>query len=171
METNRKTLIVAIGKNSEIGKNNDLLWHLPADMRFFKDSTQGGIVIMGRKNWDSIPEKYRPLSNRENIVLTRNDKFTADGAVVFSTWEACMDHCKSIKDKEIFIIGGAQIYEIALAAGDVDRMLITHVDAAFDADTFFPKWNEQDWEVAVIQEFTADEKNPFNFTIKEYRKK
>jgi dihydrofolate reductase len=167
----RKTLIVAIGKNGEIGKNNDLLWHLPADMRFFKETTQGGTVIMGRKNWDSIPEKFRPLANRENIILTRNNNFSAQGAQVFTNWDDCIAHCKSISDKEIFIIGGAQVYDLALSAGDVDRMLITHVDAAFDADTFFPKWNKQEWEETVIQNYPADEKNPFSFTIKEYRKK
>ena len=80
-------LIVAMDSERGIGKNNDLMWHLAADMRFFKETTSGHIVVMGRKNWDSIPTKYRPLSNRENVVLTRNTDFSAEGATVFHSLE------------------------------------------------------------------------------------
>lgn len=167
----RKTIIVAIGKNGEIGKNNDLLWHLPEDMKFFKDTTENSTVIMGRKNWDSIPERFRPLSNRENIVITKNTSFAAEGAIVFNSWDDCIKFCNQGNRKEIFIIGGAQIYQLAMDADDVDRMLITYVDESFDADTYFPTWNKEEWKAKVIKEFSANEKNPFNFTILEYTRK
>lgn len=166
-----KTIIVAIGKNGEIGKNNDLLWHLPEDMKYFKETTQDSTVIMGRKNWDSIPEKYRPLSNRENIVITKNKNFSADGAIVFNDWDSCMDYCNNAVKNTVFIIGGAQIYQLALISNDVDKMLITHVDGEFDADTYFPKWNPDEWQMKDIKEMAANDKNPYGFKIIEYKRK
>ena len=166
-----KIIIVAIGENSEIGKNNDLLWHLPEDMKFFKETTQKGTVIMGRKNWESIPERFRPLPYRENIVITKNTHFSADGAVVFHTWSDCMRYCTDRNKERVFIIGGAQIYQLALESGDVDKMLITHVEASFDADTFFPNWNPEEWNSNRIKTFAANEQNPHSFSIVEYIKK
>ena len=80
-------LIVALGRNNEIGKDNDLVWHLPRDMKFFKDTTAGHTVVMGRKNWESIPKKFRPLPNRQNIVLTRNENYSAPGAEVIKNFK------------------------------------------------------------------------------------
>lgn len=165
------TIIVAIGANGEIGKNNDLLWHLPEDMKFFKDTTQNSTVIMGRKNWDSIPEKYRPLSDRVNIVLTKNKDFSSEGALVFNEFEECLNHCEVKNTKKVFIIGGAQIYKLALAANCVDKMLITHVHASFDADTYFPAWDKEEWKENTLKDFKANDKNPCSFTIIEYTKK
>ena len=163
----KKSLIVAMGNNREIGKNNDLLWHLPMDMRFFKDTTEGHIVVMGRKNWDSIPERFRPLSNRENIVLTRNSTLKLDGATVFSSLSDVYQAYE--KDERIcFIIGGAQVYQLALEKEDIDELYITHVDADFDADTFFPAIDLSTWQSEVLFHHEKDQKHPYSFVVKRY---
>lgn len=153
-----------------IGKNNDLMWHLPADMKFFKETTSGQIVAMGRKNWDSIPERFRPLPGRENVVLTRNQDFSADGAKVFHSLEGALTHFQN-DERILFVIGGGEIYRMALELNCVDEMYITHVDATYGADTFFPSFNEQDWIVEDLFQFHQDEKNEASFTVKHYRRK
>lgn len=165
------SLIVATGKNGEIGKNNDLIWHLPEDMRFFKETTEGHIVVMGRKNWDSIPLKYRPLSNRENVVLTRTEGYSAEGARVFNDLSATLDFYNQQKEERTcFIIGGAQVYQLALDAGVVEEMYITHIDEDFDADTFFPNVDFSEWNVEVVKIHEIDGKNPHAFVVKRYWK-
>ena len=163
-------LIVAVDRNSGIGKNNDLLWHLPADMKFFKETTTGHIVVMGRKNYESIPERFRPLPNRENAVLTRQQDFEAPGCLVFHSLEGCLDHYRKESGRLVFIIGGGQLYEEALRLDYVDEMLITHVDASLEADTFFPACDPADWEAEIVSEQAADEKFPYAFTIKKYKR-
>lgn len=154
-----------------IGRNNDLMWHLPADMKFFKETTTGQIVVMGRKNWDSIPEKYRPLPNRENVVLTRNTDFTAEGARVFHSLESCLNWYAGEEEKTVFIIGGGEIYRQALDLKCVDEMYITHVDAVYGADTFFPEFDEDKWTIREVLSWPQDEKNEAAFTVKHYIKK
>src|SRR5690554_7894244 len=105
-------LIVAMGKHREIGKDNDLLWKLPRDMKFFKETTQGHTVVMGRKNWESIPEKFRPLPNRKNIVISRNADYKAEGATLITDLKELSQHIEV--GQKCFIIGGAQIYQLAL---------------------------------------------------------
>ena len=153
-----------------IGKNNDLMWHLPADMKFFKETTLGQIVVMGRKNWDSIPERFRPLPGRENVVLTRNENFMAAGAEVFHSLESAIVHYQ--KDERIlFVIGGGEIYRMALELNCMDEMYVTHVDAIYGADTFFPSFNEKDWIAEELFSYHQDEKNEASFTVKHYRRK
>ncbi len=164
-------LIVAMDEERGIGKNNDLMWHLPADMKFFKETTLGHIVVMGRKNWDSIPEKYRPLSGRENVVLTRNTDFTLDSALVFNSLEDALAHFQHENERIVFIIGGGEIYNQALALNCVNEMFITHVEGRFGADTFFPTFNDNEWEIATLAHFPKDDKNQSAFTIKTYVKK
>ena len=165
------SLIVATGQNGEIGKNNDLIWHLPADMKFFKDTTEDHIVIMGRRNWDSIPRKYRPLVGRENVVLTRSEDYSAEGATVFNDLKAALSfYNQSSERRTCFIIGGAQVYQLALDAGCVEEMYITHIDEEFDADTYFPKVDFSEWKSDVVMEHSHDEKNPYAFTVKRYWK-
>lgn len=132
----KTALIVAMDSDRGIGKNNDLMWHLPKDMKFFKDTTQGQIVVMGRKNYDSIPEKYRPLPNRLNVVLTRNENFEAPNCLVFHSLEECLTHFKEESERIVFIIGGGEIYRMALDSGILDEMYITHVHERYDAETF-----------------------------------
>ncbi|TNF48892.1 MAG: dihydrofolate reductase [Bacteroidetes bacterium] len=163
-------LIVAMDLERGIGKNNDLMWHLPADMKFFKETTTGHVVVMGRKNWDSIPERFRPLPNRENVVLTRNTDFSADGAKVFHSLEDCLSFYNG-EDQTVFIIGGGEIYRLALELECVDEMMITHVNAVYGADTFFPEFDENNWTIHEVLNWEKDEKNEAPFTIKRYLKK
>jgi dihydrofolate reductase len=163
-------LIVAMDHERGIGKNNDLMWHLAADMRFFKETTSGHIVVMGRKNWDSIPLKYRPLSNRENVVLTRNTDFQAEDAQVFHSLEDSISHYDG-DDRKFFVIGGGEIYRHALELNCVDEMYITHVDAVYGADTFFPEFDASLWDVHDLFHFDQDEKNEAAFTVKHYIRK
>jgi dihydrofolate reductase len=164
-------LIVAMDEQRGIGKNNDLMWHLPADMKFFKETTLGHIVIMGRKNWDSIPEKYRPLANRENVVLTRNSDFKLDNALVFHSLEAALEHYRQEKERIVFIIGGGEIYRQALVLNCVHVMYITHVEGNYGADTFFPEISENEWQISVLDHMPKDDKHQSDFTIKKYIKK
>ncbi|HLW30407.1 MAG TPA: dihydrofolate reductase [Brumimicrobium sp.] len=159
-------LIVAMGKHREIGKNNDLLWRLPRDMQFFKETTQGQIVVMGRKNWESIPEKFRPLPNRKNIVISRNPDYNPEGAILITDLKDLKQHLEV--DKKCFIIGGAQIYQLALEQDLIDEMYVTLVNETFDADTYFPFVNWENWEEEDILEFKSDDKNPHSFTVKKF---
>ena len=163
-------LIVAMDREGGIGKNNDLMWHLPSDMRFFKEKTAGQIVVMGRKNYDSIPEKYRPLPNRENVILTRNSSFEAENCQVFNSMEACLEHYKNETDRIVFIIGGGEIYRQALEMNCVEEMFITHVDKVYDAETFFPKFDESKWAITEIASHEMDDKHEAGYRIMNYRR-
>ena len=160
-------LIVAMDLERGIGKNNDLMWHLPADMKFFKETTSGHIVVLGRKNYESIPEKYRPLPNRENAVLTRNKDYKAEGCTVFYSLEDCLEFY-SKDERTIFIIGGGEIYRQAMEMDYVDEMYITHVDKAYDADTFFPALDLKAWKEELIQQQSPDEKHEAGFVVVKY---
>lgn len=162
------SLIVAMDRERGIGKNNDLMWHLPADMKFFRETTSGHIVVMGRKNYESIPEKFRPLPNRENVVLSRNEDFKAEGCLVFHSLQDCLEHYQNETERTVFIIGGGQIYKDALEANAVDEMYITEVNHTFDADTFFPEINGKDWQMELVMSHEADEKNGYSFVVKRY---
>ncbi len=161
-------LIVAMDREGGIGKNNDLMWHLPADMRFFKETTTGHIVVLGRKNYESIPERFRPLPNRENAVLTRNRSFKAEGCVVFHSLEDCLRHYKHETERTVFIIGGGEIYKQALELNVVEELYMTHVDKTYDADTFFPQPDLSGWQAETIKEQEADEKHEAGFKIVKY---
>ncbi|MDD2982889.1 MAG: dihydrofolate reductase [Crocinitomicaceae bacterium] len=165
------SLIVAMDLEKGIGKNNDLMWHLPADMLFFKETTLNHIVVMGRKNFESIPEKFRPLPNRENAVLTRNTDFIAPNCFVFNSMEVCLKQYENETERTVFIIGGGQIYQEALENNWVEEMFITYVDHTFGADTFFPSLDFSLWNEEVVRSHTADSKNAYNFTVKKYTKK
>jgi len=165
------SLITAVGENLEIGLNNDLLWHLPRDMRFFTETTRGHCVIMGRKNWDSIPLKYRPLKGRTNVVVTRKENLQLEGAEVVRSIEEGIELARKNGKEDVFIIGGGQIYTLALMNDLVDTMYITWVHKSFDADTFFPSFERKNWDLISEEHFESDEKNPFSFTIAEYKKK
>lgn len=163
-------LIVAKASNNVIGKDNDLIWHLPADMKFFTNSTTGHIVIMGRKNWNSIPDKYRPLKNRLNVVVSRDPSFTDDGCEAFTSVEAAIEAYKN-DARDLYIIGGGQIYKYSLENNLVDEMLITRIDQEFEGDTFFPDFNESNWTKELLFSHEIDEKNPHSFEVWKYTKK
>lgn len=164
-------LIVAMDLERGIGRNNDLMWNLPADMRFFKETTNGHIVVMGRKNYESIPEKYRPLPNRENAVLTRNESYQAEDCNIFHSLEQCLEHYKDETERTVFIIGGGEIYRLALEADVVDEMYITHINHTYGADTFFPPFDLKKWSIETLFDQTIDEKHAASFSVLKYSKK
>lgn len=146
--------IVAISQNNCIGKDGDLPWHIPEDLKHFKDITNGHTVIMGRKTWESIPEKFRPLKNRENIIITRNEDYDVpDGVKIFTSFERAVEHCRN---KYAFVIGGASLYNLAMDF--VDTLYITHVDREVDGDTFFPEIDLDVWK-----ETERDDREGFSF--------
>ncbi|MBL1280835.1 MAG: dihydrofolate reductase [Fluviicola sp.] len=166
----KTTLIVAMDKARGIGKNNDLMWHLPADMKFFKETTLGHIVLMGRKNFESIPEKYRPLVKRENVILTRNKSYSAEGCTIINSLGECNDLFSENDERTLFIIGGGEIYRLALEANTIDEMIITHVNENYDADTFFPPFELCDWKVETILTQEKDQRHKASFTVIKYTK-
>lgn len=170
------SLIVAIANNNAIGQNNDLLWHLPADMQFFKSTTTGHCVITGRKNYFSIPAKFRPLANRLNIVCTRNkaqfENEEGDFLLAESLEEALKLAEQHAQNQTTFIIGGGTLYREALEKNLVSEMYITHVEADFpNADTYFPSVDFSGWTQEQLFDFKQNERNPFNFKIVKYTKK
>lgn len=167
-------LIVAKAKNDVIGKDNDLIWHLPADMRFFTETTKGHIVLMGRRNWDSIPLKYRPLSNRINVVVTRNTEFNHEDCKVFHSVETALKHytenAANYEGQDLYIIGGGQIYAYCMENDLLDEMYVTFIDQAFDGDTYFPAIDESKWNRECIMHHPIDEKNKYLFDVYHYTK-
>lgn len=162
------SLIAALDAANGIGKDNDLMWNLPADMRFFKETTKGHVVIMGRKNYDSIPEKYRPLAGRTNVVLSRKPNFEAPDCLVYDSFENCVASLELAPDQKAFIIGGAEIYKLALESGLVHEMYLTHIDKTYGADTFFPDFNEQLYRKTLIFNQLIDERHEAAFTAYRY---
>jgi len=158
------SLIVAVADNGAIGKNNDLLWKMPADMRFFVEKTTGHPVIMGRKNYLSIPEKYRPLKNRTNIIVTRDPDFSAEGSMVCNSVEEAIDQALT-ENKEVFIIGGGEIYRYALQHNLCQRIYLTEIHESFDADVYFPPLDHQKWKEIERKDHAADEQNPHDFSF------
>lgn len=156
------SLIVAVSENGVIGKDNDLIWHLPNDMQFFKKTTMGHHVIMGRKNFESIPHKYRPLPNRTNIVITRQSDYITEDCEVVNSVEEALDVAKKNGDNEAFIIGGGQIYKLAIEKKLIDKIYLTKVHHSFDGDTFFPKLNSNWIETKKIEN-KADKKHRYSY--------
>lgn len=165
----RVSLIVAVAENGVIGHNNDLIWKLRDDMQFFATTTRGHSVITGRKNYESIPERYRPLKDRLNIVVTRNKEYDAPGAVVVHSLEAALEVAGQSGGVETFVIGGGQIYQEMLASGKIDRQYITHVEASPLGDTRFAlRQLENGWDRTELMEQVADERNEFSFAVCRY---
>jgi dihydrofolate reductase len=158
-------IIVATGQNNEIGAKGDLLWHLPADMQWFKKHTTGADVIMGRKTYDSFPPKFRPLPNRTNIVVTRNTNFEVpEGVYRVNSLEAAFKIAEGCNETEKYIIGGAEIYKQALPFAD--EIYLTKVHATFpEADTFFPPIEADEWECIFEENHAKDEKHAYDFTF------
>ena len=165
------SLIVAVDRNLGIGYEGDLLWRLPKDMAFFKKTTIGNPIITGRKNYFSIPAKFRPLKDRKNIVLTRSKEKIEEDIIQCNSIEKSIEIASKTENcKEVFIIGGGEIYKQFLDLGLVDSMYITHVDAELKADTNFPKLNMEKWETISEEHHKKDSKNKFDFAIKKYKK-
>lgn len=158
-------IIVATGENLEIGKNNQLLWHMPADLKFFKQTTSGHTVIMGRKTFDSVG---RPLPNRRNIVITRNTDLNIEGVEVVNSLEQALKIVEN-EENSVFIVGGAEIYRQAIPK--TDTIYLTTIHNQFDADTFFPELDKNEWNIISKEDFNADEKNKYNYSIEVLKRK
>lgn len=156
-------LIVATDNKGGIGKDNQLLWHLPNDLKRFKFITNNHVVIMGRKTFESIG---RVLPNRTNVVITRNKDLVFDGCVVCSSLEEAMERYAA---EDVFIIGGGEIYKQALPFAD--KVYLTKVDTELEADTFFPEIDEKDWELVLLERHLMDDKHPYNYTFIDYQKR
>jgi len=163
------SLIVAVSENKVIGKDNDLVWHLPTDMKFFKDTTENHFVIMGRRNFESIPHKYRPLPNRTNVVVSRQENLEAKGCFVVDSIEKAINLAKLSEDDEPFIIGGGQIYKYALDHQLVDRVYLTRVHTEIDGDTFFEDLDDS-WKLVHEEFHEKDERHPFAFTFQTFER-
>lgn len=160
------SIIVAIAQNGAIGKDNDLLWHLGSDLKRFKKLTMGHPVVMGRKTWDSLPK--RPLHGRQNIVMTNNPDFTAEGATavrsindLFRTLKGCHE--------EVFIIGGASIYKALIPF--THRLYITRVYRDFEADVYFPTIDMSDFTLVKLSEPMQDQESGLDYAYEEYDRK
>ena len=158
------TMIAAVGKNNELGKNNTLVWHLPDDFKRFKQLTTGHHIIMGRKTFESFP---KPLPNRIHLVITRNTNYKKEGAVVVHTMEDALNLAK--EDKQPFIIGGGEIYTIGLDYAD--KIELTKVNGTFDADTFFPEISEDKWNLINEVHHDKDERHEYAFSYQTFVRK
>ncbi|PKM69576.1 MAG: dihydrofolate reductase [Firmicutes bacterium HGW-Firmicutes-19] len=152
------TIIVAIGNNYVIGKDGWMPWSIPEDLRQFKEKTLNHTIVMGRKTFEAIG---RPLPHRKNLVVTRDPRWNFDGVEVISDFEKFL-HDNQNRDEEIFIAGGAQVYQMALPYAD--KMIISHIDTEIDGDTFFPKWDRSKFEITETVEYA-------DFSVKTYLKK
>lgn len=157
-------LMAAMADNLTVGINNALPWHLPEDLKYFKRTTSGKAIIMGRKTYESIG---RPLPNRTNIVITRNPDFQAEGVRIVSSLDEAIELAESVNEingvEEVMVIGGAAIYELALPKAD--RLYLTHVHANVDGDAFFPKVDFKQYQEVSRDDYFADEHNPYDYSF------
>ena len=162
----KKIIIAAKSENNVIGKDNDLVWHMPADLKFFMGKTKGHHVIMGRKTFESIGSK--PLKGRPTVVITRNRDFEADNAWVV---HHVKDAFKLLEEREVetvFILGGAKIYEQTLHLAD--KMYITEIKTIVEGDSFFPEIPQDQWKETSRESHEADERNPFDYAFVTYER-
>jgi dihydrofolate reductase len=153
--------IVAISENNAIGKNNDLIWRLPADLKHFKSITMGHCILMGRKNYESIG---RPLPGRTTIIVTKDRNYEQKGCLVAHSIENGIELAKSLHEKELMIIGGGEIYKQTLQK--TEKIYLTLVHENFEADTFYPNLKKNEWSEVEKITHSADEKNKYNYTFK-----
>ena len=158
-------LVAAVARNGAIGRGSELLFRDPVDQRHFRDTTMGHPVIMGRKTWDSLPARYRPLPGRRNIVVSRNAALTLEGAEVALSLDAALALVGAAR--QVFVIGGAQLYALALPLAKA--LVLTEVDADLDGDSFFPDWDRSQFERIASQ--THGSAEGLRFSINTYRRK
>ena len=152
------SLVVALSENNAIGKDNQLLWHLPADLKHFKEITSGHTIIMGRKTFDSIG---KALPKRRNIVITRNRELALPGVEIVHNLQEALDSCQ--EENEVFIIGGEEIFKQSL--GLADKIYLTRVHQNYEADTYFPEIDDAKWKESNLESHLPDEKNALAYTF------
>ncbi len=157
------SIIVAAAENNAIGKDNQLLWHLPNDLNFFKRTTTGHSLIMGRKTLESFG---RPLPNRRNIIITRQSDYQCNGAEVVHSLEEALALCQG--EQIVFIGGGSEIYRQALPL--VDQVLLTRVHAVLEGDSFFPELDMNEWQLVSSEPHPADERHAYAYTFMVYER-
>ena len=155
--------MAAKAKNNVIGKDNDLIWHLPADLRFFKQTTKGHTLIMGRKTFESLAN---PLPHRDSWVVSRNKDYSADGITTFLSIESAIEAGEQKGLETVFILGGGEIYRQSMDLAD--KLIITEVHKNFEGDTVFPEIDKRIWKEVSRDEHKADEKNKYDFAFVEY---
>jgi len=158
--------MAAVSRNNVIGKDNDLVWHLPADLKFFKQTTLGHTLIMGRKTLESLAN---PLPKRETWVVTRNENYSYEGVSVFHSLESAITKAEQIGLESIFILGGGEIYRQAISIAD--KLIITEVHAEFEGDTRFPEITPNTWKEVKREDHKADEKNFCDYSFVEYERR
>ena len=166
---NRPTLslVAAVSRNGVIGHDNHLLWHLPEDLQHFRRVTLGCPVIMGRKTWDSLPDRFRPLPGRTNIVVTRNAPWQATGARVAGSMAQAL--ALAADAQKVFVIGGAELYAAALPL--VDELVLTEIDRDFTGDVSFPSWERAQFKEVQRESHHAGEPNDFDYAFVTYQRK
>ena len=157
------TLIAAAGENNALGKDKDLVWHLPDDFKRFKKLTTGHSIIMGRKTFETFPKL---LPNRTHIIITRKKDYNPEGTIVVHSLEDALEKAKD--DAQPFVIGGGQIYKLALPKAD--KIELTRVHGSFEADTFFPEFDETNWKLTSSTFHPKDEKHDYAFTYLTYER-
>lgn len=158
------SIIVAKAANNVIGKDNDLLWHLSEDLKYFKQTTSGKTVLMGRKTWESLP--FKPLKNRRNIVISSQKDYVADGAEVYSDLDSALE---AAKGEEVFCIGGASIYKLLLPK--CNKLYITQLFENYEGDVDFPEVDSDIWEIKRLSPMLHDEKEKIKFRFEVWEKK
>lgn len=161
------SLIAAVARNGVIGKDNTLLWRLPEDLQFLKRTTLGYPVIMGRKTWDSLPARVRPLPGRSNIVVTRNPDWQAEGALATTSLQAALSQLGDAP--KAFVIGGAELYALALPLAD--ELVLTEIDRDYEGHVHFPAWDRQQFTEVSRETHHAGEPNHFDYAFVTYRRK
>jgi len=159
------SIIAAISNNNVIGKDGGLPWHLPSDLKYFKDLTKGKIVVMGRKCWDSLPDKFKPLPDRLNIVITRTPNISIEGAIVVTDVDNTLKGLNKT-DSDVFVIGGGEIYKQSLKYAE--NLYLTRIYSDVDGDTFFEGFNESGWNLRFASKI--HEENGFKFQFEVYDK-
>jgi dihydrofolate reductase len=159
-------ILVAFDENRVIGKNNTLIWHLPADLKRFKALTTGHVIIMGRKTFESIG---KPLPNRTTIVISRQADLQIEGAIITHSVEEAILKAKSLTREDIFIVGGAEIYALSLPLAD--QILVTQLHDIFEGDAFFPEIPLDSWEVIERERGVTDEQNAYQYSYLTYSRK
>jgi len=162
-------MIAAVAANGVIGKDNDLVWSLPDDMKYFMNTTKDHFIILGRKNYESLPPKFRPLPNRTNIVITRQPTFELNNAFVVHSLDEAITLCEQKKQKMVFVIGGGQIYKQAFPIADT--LYITEINQEFEGDTFFPSYNKDEWKEISRKHHPINERHKYSFDFVIYKRK
>ncbi|WP_395634215.1 dihydrofolate reductase [Flavobacterium sp.] len=158
------TVIAAVAENNALGKENQLLWHLPDDFKRFKTLTSGHYIIMGRKTFESFP---KPLPNRTHVIISRQANYQPEGCIVVNSLEQAIEACP--KTEEVYIIGGGEIYRQSIAVAD--KLDLTKVHASFEADTLFPEIDLSQWQLVFEEHHPKDERHDYAFTFQTFTRK